>query len=169
MKPVESEKKMTRSQFIQSSFQCFTLGAVSCPILLGVLSSCGATQDSDSQALGATGTGGQVVLDLTLDKYGALLNVGGVVELQATDEENVPAGGVIVLRKSEEQVAAFNRICPHAAGLVSIDSSSSLARCARHGALFNNSGLATSGPASGLKLRVYEASLDSSKVIITVS
>ncbi len=168
MKGHQKEKKISRGEFIAQSLGCVTGAVVTCPILGGLLSSCGSASEDDSSLQQPVPKGNQVILDLTLEKYQSLQNVGGVVALSTGDEENLPERGLIVYRKSSTQVVAYGRICPHSAGLVNIGSSSNLGKCSLHGAEFNGEGQGVSGPASGDSLLSYEVSLEAQKVTIQV-
>ncbi|MEY4627967.1 MAG: hypothetical protein RLZZ595_293 [Bacteroidota bacterium] len=71
----------------------------------------------------------------------------------------VAASGIIVVRLAAGNQAssfkAFSNVCPHEAGAISYNKTTTVFTCAKHGATFNQSGAVTSGPAtSGMSTKV---------------
>ena len=95
------------------------------------------------------GGGGGNTPTLTIDLNAQLTNVG----------DFVAESGIIVLRLAAgNQVSsfrAFSNVCPHEAGVISYNKTTTIFTCARHGATFNQTGAVTNGPAtSGMRLKV---------------
>ena len=71
----------------------------------------------------------------------------------------VAASGIIVVRLAAGNQAssfkAFSNVCPHEAGAISYNKTTTVFTCAKHGATFNQSGAVTSGPStSGMSTKV---------------
>ncbi len=71
----------------------------------------------------------------------------------------VAASGIIVVRLAAGNQAssfkAFSNVCPHEAGTISYNKTTTVFTCAKHGATFNQNGAVTSGPAtSGMSTKV---------------
>lgn len=96
----------------------------------------------------SNGGGGNAPV-LSIDLNSQLANVG----------DFVAASGIIVVRLAAGNQAssfkAFSNVCPHEAGTISYNKTTTVFTCAKHGATFNQSGAVTSGPAtSGMSTKV---------------
>ena len=127
---------MDRKNFLNSLSGGLALTCVSC-----MMAAC----EKDS----STPDGGGTIAELTVDLSSQLTNVG----------DFVAASGIIVVRLAAGNQAssfkAFSNVCPHEAGAISYNKTTTVFTCAKHGATFNQSGAVTSGPAtSGMSTKV---------------
>jgi cytochrome b6-f complex iron-sulfur subunit len=127
---------MDRKNFLNSITGGLALTCVSC-----MMAACSKEEDN--------GGGGGNTPTLTIDLNAQLTNVG----------DFVAESGIIVLRLAAgNQVSsfrAFSNVCPHEAGVISYNKTTTIFTCARHGATFNQTGAVTNGPAtSGMRLKV---------------
>jgi cytochrome b6-f complex iron-sulfur subunit len=127
---------MDRKDFLNKLSGGLAITCVSC-----MMAACSKEEDN--------GGGGGNTPTLTIDLNAQLTNVG----------DFVAESGIIVLRLAAgNQVSsfrAFSNVCPHEAGVISYNKTTTIFTCARHGATFNQSGAVTNGPAtSGMRLKV---------------
>ena len=119
---------MDRKSFINSITGGIALTCVSC-----MMAACSKEEDN--------GGGGNNPV-LTIDLSTQLSAVG----------DFVAASGIIVVRTATGNQAssfkAFSNVCPHEAGTISYNKTTTVFTCAKHGATFNQSGAVTSGPAT---------------------
>ena len=128
---------MDRKDFLNKLSGGLAITCVSC-----MMAACSKEEDNGGGGGGNTPT-------LTIDLNAQLTNVG----------DFVAESGIIVLRLAAgNQVSsfrAFSNVCPHEAGVISYNKTTTIFTCARHGATFNQSGAVTNGPAtSGMRLKV---------------
>ena len=119
---------MDRKNFLNSITGGLALTCVSC-----MMAAC--SKEEDNGGGGSTPT-------LTIDLSSQLTNVG----------DFVAASGLIVVRLAAGNQAssfkAFSNVCPHEAGTISYNKTTTVFTCAKHGATFNQSGAVTTGPAT---------------------
>ena len=154
----KERKEISRGQFIKSS-----CALILCPTILSLINACG-TEDDSAKDKKALGSGKFVTLDLNKNEY---------VSLQSSDSalfvnkgENIPEKGLIVYRKSVEEVLTFSPICPHQQELVEIKEEGWI--CSGHGAVFNKEALAIRGPAEGGRLSSYPSTIENNLIKISV-
>jgi len=102
---------------------------------------------------------GMRLVAVSLDRLPALAAVGGFV---AADIEGAP---LILIRRAEDQVAAFSPVCTHMQCAVSWAADTEVFRCPCHGSIYDKEGNPTSGPAP-LPLERYPTALKGNKLII---
>ena len=121
-------KAMDRKNFLNSLSGGLALTCVSC-----MMAAC----EKDS-----TPVDGGPTPDVSLDLSTQLTSVGDFVAINS----------IIVVRTATGNQAssfkAFSNVCPHQAGTISYDKTSTVFTCATHGATFNQSGSVTKGPAT---------------------
>ena len=121
-------KAMDRKNFLNSLSGGLALTCVSC-----MMAAC--EKDSTPVVGGPTP-------DLSVDLSTQLTSVGDFVAINS----------IIVVRTATGNQAssfkAFSNVCPHQAGTISYDKTSTVFTCGTHGATFNQSGSVTKGPAT---------------------
>jgi cytochrome b6-f complex iron-sulfur subunit len=125
---------MDRKNFLNSITGGLALTCVSC-----MMAACSKEEDNG---------GGGPTPTLSIDLSSQLTNVG----------DFVAASGLIVVRlaagNQPSSFKAFSNVCPHEAGTISYNKTTTVFTCAKHGATFNQSGAVTTGPAtSGMTTR----------------
>jgi cytochrome b6-f complex iron-sulfur subunit len=130
---------MDRKNFLNSITGGLALTCVSC-----MMAAC--SKEEDNGGGGSTPT-------LTIDLSSQLTNVG----------DFVAASGLIVVRlaagNQSSSFKAFSNVCPHEAGTISYNKTTTVFTCAKHGATFNQSGAVTTGPAtSGMTTKTVTVS-----------
>ncbi|MEY3059809.1 MAG: hypothetical protein RL000_1161 [Bacteroidota bacterium] len=125
---------MDRKDFLNKFTGGLALTCVSC-----MMAACSKEEDNG---------GGSGTVTLTLDLSSQITAVG----------DFVASNGVIVVRVASGNQAssfkAFSNVCPHEAGTISYNKTTTVFTCAKHGATFNQSGAVTTGPAtSGMTIR----------------
>ncbi len=120
---------MDRKDFLNKFTGGLALTCVSC-----MMAACSKEEDN-----GGGGNGNPV---LTLDLSAQLTAVG----------DFVASNGVIVVRTATGNQAssfkAFSNVCPHEAGTITYNKSTTVFTCSLHGATFNQTGAVTKGPAT---------------------
>ena len=119
---------MDRKNFLNSITGGLALTYVSC-----MMAACSKEEDNGGGGSNPT---------LSIDLSSQLTNVG----------DFVAASGLIVVRLAAGNQAssfkAFSNVCPHEAGTISYNKTTTVFTCAKHGATFNQSGAVTTGPAT---------------------
>lgn len=126
---------MDRKDFLNKLSGGLALTCVSC-----MMAACSKEEDNGGNGNGPV---------LTIDLNSQLANVG----------DFVASSGVIVVRVAAGNQAssfkAFSNVCPHEAGTISYNKTTTVFTCAKHGATFNQNGGVTSGPAtSGMSTKL---------------
>jgi cytochrome b6-f complex iron-sulfur subunit len=126
---------MDRKNFLNQLTGGLALTCVSC-----MMAACSKEEDNG---------GGGNTPTLTIDLNSQLGAIG----------DFVAASGIIVVRLAAGNQAssfkAFSNVCPHEAGSISYNKTTTVFTCAKHGATFNQNGAVTGGPAtSGMSIKV---------------
>ena len=126
---------MDRKNFLNQLTGGLALTCVSC-----MMAACSKEEDNG---------GGGNTPTLTIDLNSQLGAIG----------DFIAASGIIVVRLAAGNQAssfkAFSNVCPHEAGSISYNKTTTVFTCAKHGATFNQNGAVTGGPAtSGMSIKV---------------
>jgi cytochrome b6-f complex iron-sulfur subunit len=126
---------MDRKDFLNKLSGGLALTCVSC-----MMAACSKEEDN--------GNGGNTTPTLTLDLSSQITAVG----------DFIASNNIIVVRiavgNQASSFKAFSNVCPHEAGTITYNKTTTVFTCGRHGATFNQSGAVTQGPAtSNMTLR----------------
>ena len=104
----------------------------------------------------------EISIDLNDLKYSKLKTVGKSIVTGSTDFDRA---GLLLLRKSQEELVAYSRRCPHAGTSINVFVAGS-ASCPNHGAKFKTDGSPFSGGPTNTSLISYAVDLNGSIVTI---
>ena len=140
-------KEMKRREFISSSVKLAGACAFGCANILKV--GCANEIEADFDNNGEE----YISIDISDDKYSLLQNDGGSIVIAGNQ---IDLKGLLLVRV-EENIYAYSNNCTHS-GYELRPFQNGVSICTQHGATFNLSGKAISGPASG-SLKSYPTEL----------
>tara|TARA_S200000501_G_scaffold73009_1_gene64948 strand:- start:18887 stop:19330 length:444 start_codon:yes stop_codon:yes gene_type:complete len=138
---------MKRREFISSSVKLAGACALGCANIIKM--GCANEVEAD---FGSSGED-YISLDISDGKYNALQNDGGSIVISGNQ---IDPKGLLLVRVGEN-IYAYSNSCTHS-GYELGSFQNGISTCTQHGATFNASGKAISGPASG-SLRSYPTEL----------
>ena len=169
--------KTDRREFISKTCKCLAYCAI--PSALLTIQGCEDNVDSydstgddtgnnDSDSDGSGGSGGgntsnSISFNLDEQPYSDLKVVGNSIVTSGNKIDNV---GLLLYRKSENEILAFTRRCTHAGYEIGAFSGGVSVCSSGHGGRFDTNGKAVSRPATG-SLRQYQAVLSGSTLTIS--
>ena len=169
--------KTDRREFISKTCKCLVYCAI--PTALLTIQGCednvdpyDSTSDdkdnNDSDSDGSGGSGGgnttnSITFNLNEQPYSALQVVGNSI---VTPGNNIDKVGLLLYRKSENEILAFTRRCTHAGYEIGAFSGGVSVCSSNHGGRFDTNGKAISRPATG-SLKQYQAVLNESTLTIS--
>ena len=144
-------KEIKRSFFLKS--MC---NIALCPVVLSLASiSCG-DQNSDQESQNTNVSNNIITLNLNDSKYESLKTIKTLFFLEK--DISTFNTSLLLYRKSETECLAFSNICPHARQSVLLVDNKWI--CSGHGAVFDTSGTAISGPVKGKSLVSYSTKIE---------
>ena len=60
----------------------------------------------------------KILVDCNESKFAALKTVDNIMTIEEEEAADLPPGGLILYRKSQAELVALSRICPHSGGLI---------------------------------------------------
>ncbi len=165
--------KTNRRQFINTASRCLIYCAL--PVALTSIQGCEDNVDpyennnedvddtDDSGDTGGGNTSNTIVFNLDEQPYSALKVIGNSI---VTGGNKIDSLGLLLYRKSENEILAFTRRCTHAGYEISAFSNGTSNCSSGHGGKFDTNGKAVSSPASG-SLKQYKAVIDGNNLTIS--
>lgn len=103
-----------------------------------------------------------ITVDMSQIANSALQTIGGTIAISGDDLDNT---GLLITRKSDTEIVALSRFCPHQGCAVN-KFSNGVAYCPCHGSKFDSTGKVIQGPASS-PLKKYNATISGNIITIT--
>ena len=150
---------MERRNFIKKI--CKASIACATPASIVTLQSC-STYGSENDADSSSPNISELSIDLNETEFSRLKTVGGSMVTGSIDFDK---SGLLLFRKSQEDLIVFSRRCPHAGTSINGFNNGSAA-CPSHGAKFKTDGTPISGGPTNAPLKQYTVNLNGSIAII---
>ena len=151
---------MQRRNFIKQVCKASIVCAA--PISITSLQSCSDYDDENNSSNSNSNIVTEISIDLNDLKYSKLKTVSESIVTGSTDFDRA---GLLLLRKSQEELVAYSRRCPHAGTSINVFVAGS-ASCPNHGAKFKTDGSPFSGGPTNTSLISYAVDLNGSIVTI---
>ena len=150
---------MERRNFIKKICKASIVCAA--PTSIVTLQSC-STYGSENDVYSSSPNITELSIDLNETEFSRLKTVGGSMVTGSIDFDK---SGLLLFRKSQEDLIAFSRRCPHAGTSINGFNNGSAA-CPSHGAKFKTDGTPVSGGPTNAPLKQYTVDLNGSIAII---